>query len=319
MTTVRRVTAGRWRRGSADLLEAHEKHLKTASTRACNILRRQCLWGCNRYVLVRDVWKSVHLPGQTFANATLCLSANTREWLERGQHAVGRLTLGCHGRVAVEAIQGDLGWSAFEALEAQSKITYEVRLRTMDDTRWARKLFRYINIVAIRTQWCARVHTLRQKYGFLTCTDDKAVLSRSAVRTLVRQVENAKWSANAQKKTTMALYCAHKGEISEESLYDNSVGSALLFEARAGALRTLCYRRQFDTDPDVQVALRRVCGSEEETIEHIVLNCSQLTPRPTEDTSLPVALGFESAADQRYHAVSVAKARLRMWWTSVRR
>ena len=270
-------------------------------------------------MLVRDLWKSVHVPGLTFANAILCLSANTREWLERGQRAVGRLALGCHGRVAVEAIQGDMGWSAFEAREAQSKIAYEARLRNMDDTRWARKLFRYINIVGIRTQWCARVQTLRRKYGFLARTEDEAAERKTAIRTLVRQAENAQWSANAQRKTTMALYCEHKGEISAEPLYDNSVGSTLLFEARAGALRTLSYRRHFDADPDVQMALCRVCGSEEETTEHIILKCTQLTPRPTEGTTLPLALGFESSENRRYNAVSVAKARLRMWWTLVRR
>ncbi|KAH7936456.1 hypothetical protein HPB52_023568 [Rhipicephalus sanguineus] len=120
------------------------------------------------------LWKSVHVPGLTFANAILCLSANTREWLERGKRAAGRLALGCHGRVAVEAIQGDIEWSAFEAREAQSKIAYEARLRNMDDTRWDRKLFRYIHIVGIRTQWCARVQTLRRKYGFLARAEDEA-------------------------------------------------------------------------------------------------------------------------------------------------
>ncbi|KAH7963522.1 hypothetical protein HPB52_021289 [Rhipicephalus sanguineus] len=207
--------------------------------------------------LFRDLWKSVHVPGLTLANAILCLSANTREWLERGQRAVGRLALGCHGRVAVEAIQGGMGWSAFEAREAQSKIGYEARLRNMDDTRRARKLFPYTNIVGIRTQWCARAQTLRRKYGFLARTEDEAAERKTAIRTLVRQAENAQWSANAQRKTTMALYCEHKGEISAEPLYDNSVGSTLLFEARAGALRTLSYRRHFDADPDVQMALCR--------------------------------------------------------------
>ncbi|KAH7985249.1 hypothetical protein HPB52_024227 [Rhipicephalus sanguineus] len=122
---------------------------------------------------------------------------------------------------------------------------------------------------------------------------------------VVRQTENAQWSANVQRNTTMVLYCAHKGEISTEPLCDNSVGSMLLFEAQAGALRTLRYRRHFDANPDVQVALCKVCGGEQETTEHIVLKCTQLTPRPTEGTTLPLALGFESTEDRRNDAVSV--------------
>ncbi|KAH7983163.1 hypothetical protein HPB52_009699 [Rhipicephalus sanguineus] len=112
--------------------------------------------------------------------------------------------------------------------------------------------------------WCASVQTLHRKYGFLARTEDEAAERNTAIRTLVRQAENAQWSANAQRKTTMALYCEHKGEISAEPLYDNSVCSTLLFEARAGALRTLSYQRHFDTDPDVQMALCRVCGSDDD-------------------------------------------------------
>lgn len=76
-------------------------------------------------MLVQELWKGVHVPALTFAKAVVCLTAETRAWLKRGQREVGRLALICHRRVAVEAIQGDAGWSSFEAREAKSKIAYE--------------------------------------------------------------------------------------------------------------------------------------------------------------------------------------------------
>ena len=147
--------------------QRHEDRLRQTSQRASSILRRRSLWGCNRYLLVRQLWKSVHVPCLTFANAIICLSSQTREWLERGQREVGRLALGCHGRVALEAIQGDVGWSTYEAREATSKIAYEGRLRFMKDCRWARRMFRYLHFVGLRTQWLKRVYFLRRKYGML--------------------------------------------------------------------------------------------------------------------------------------------------------
>ncbi|KAH7980492.1 hypothetical protein HPB49_016671 [Dermacentor silvarum] len=119
----------------SELLTTHEENLRKTSPRAAKVLRRKSLWGCNRFLIARDMWKSVHIPGLTFANSVVCLSSKTREWLERGQQEVGRLALGCHGRVAVEAIQGDLAWSTYEAREARSKLSYEGRLHPMDDTR----------------------------------------------------------------------------------------------------------------------------------------------------------------------------------------
>lgn len=108
----------------------HQKAL-----RAQCILCHRCLWRCNRFVMVRGLWKIVHMPALTYANAVLCLSAPTREWLERRQRKVGRIALGCHGAVANETLQGDLGWSSVEAREAVSKITYRGRLLYMPRER----------------------------------------------------------------------------------------------------------------------------------------------------------------------------------------
>lgn len=106
----------------------HETALRQAALRSQRIPHRRCMWGCNRFLMVRDQWKLVHVPGLTFANAVICLSPGTREWLERQQREVGRVALGCHSRVANEAVQGDVGWSSFEAREASSKIAYRGRL-----------------------------------------------------------------------------------------------------------------------------------------------------------------------------------------------
>ncbi|KAH7980694.1 hypothetical protein HPB49_018307 [Dermacentor silvarum] len=142
-----------------------EDHLCTASRRAGSVLRRRGLWGFNRYIMVCELWKAVHVPALTFANAIICMSSPTREWLERGQRVVGCLGTGCHGNVANEAIQGDLGWSSFEAREANSKISYDGRLRAMGKHRWARRVFDYITVNGLRTRWMKRLQQLRRKFG----------------------------------------------------------------------------------------------------------------------------------------------------------
>ncbi|KAH7948942.1 hypothetical protein HPB49_003617 [Dermacentor silvarum] len=299
----------------------HEAHLRQSAQRASRILRRQCLWGCSRYLMVRELWKAVHVPGLTFANSTICLTAPTRDWLERGQREVGRLALGCHGRVAVEAIQGDVGWSSFEAREAKSKIAFECRLRNMDDGRWARRVFRYVYLKGIQTQCRARVQFLRRKYGLLNYPETGGARCETAkgVQDHVRETERELWKSAMASKTTLRLYCDNKGTITPEPIYDNSGGSALLFEARAGALRTLDYRSRFDCAPEVQAAVCRVCGSERETAEHLVLNCAKLSPTPKEGTTMPQALGFLDAEGGRcFEGVATTKARLERWWRAVK-
>ncbi|KAL1437228.1 hypothetical protein MTO96_048948 [Rhipicephalus appendiculatus] len=89
-------------------------------------------------------------------------------------------------------------------------------------------------------------------------------------------------------KTTLELYRTYEGTIDTVSLYDNSTGSSLLFEARAGTLQTLMHRKTFDKP--VTSVLYRVCGSKDETTEHIVLECGHIGLPGA--TPLRTALGF---------------------------
>ncbi|KAH6948082.1 hypothetical protein HPB50_022807 [Hyalomma asiaticum] len=125
------------------------------------------------------------------------------------------------------------------------------------------------------------------------------------------------------QKSTLTMYRSHKKAIAAERLYDNGIGSSLLFEARAGALRTLVYRRRYDTSPDDTTAMCRICSAEEEDVEHLVLCCTGLSPRSAEGTDLSTALGFtdsdRSATSDMVDVVSTSKERLRKWWLETRR
>lgn len=59
--------------------DVHEARMRQSSQRAIGTLRKCCLWGFHRYVIVRELWNAVHAPCPTFANAVLCLSMSTRE------------------------------------------------------------------------------------------------------------------------------------------------------------------------------------------------------------------------------------------------
>ena len=207
--------------------------------------------------------------------------------------------------VANEAVQGDLGWSSFEAREASSKIGYDGRLRHMDRGRWAKKLFLYTYMTGVRTRWQKRLYQLEKKYGFFAepVKAPTAEKWEAEVRKRVREREVSLWFEAAQAKSTLLMYTNHKQQIAAETLlYDNSLGSRLLFEARAGALRTLVYRERFDSK--VESTMCRACGKVAETVDHLVLLCECLMPPPMDD--LPVhlvhpdriltdALGFHTA------------------------
>ncbi|KAH7933120.1 hypothetical protein HPB49_008716 [Dermacentor silvarum] len=178
---------------SAVLFGKLEEHVRQASVRTANVLRRRSLRGCNKFVLVRKLWKATHVPMLTFANAIICLSTETHQWLGHGQRGVGRLALGCHGCVAAEAIQGDLGWSSFEAREARSKAAYEGSLRLMNNERWARLVFQYTTLKGVSTQWSRRLSNLCRKFSLFIdpVQEDSERKWSLEVRTRVQEAETS--------------------------------------------------------------------------------------------------------------------------------
>ncbi|KAH7977903.1 hypothetical protein HPB49_003930 [Dermacentor silvarum] len=110
----------------------------------------------------------------------------------------------------------------------------------MNNERWARRVFRYTSLKGVSTQWSRRLYSLCRKFSLFTdpVQEDSERKWSMEVRTRVQEAETSMWQSAMDQKSSLALYRVHKTTISVERLYDNSAGSALLFETRAGALRT---------------------------------------------------------------------------------
>ncbi|KAG0414752.1 hypothetical protein HPB47_008081 [Ixodes persulcatus] len=146
-------------------LAEYDQGVREKALRGQRVLKAKALWSFNRLEVIRGLWKAVTVPGRTFANAVLCSSAATREYLERRQREVGRLALGAHGTTPNEAVQGDVGWSSFEAREAVAKLSFEVRAWDLGQERWVHKMQRCLLYTGAATRWTRRVCVLSNKYG----------------------------------------------------------------------------------------------------------------------------------------------------------
>lgn len=75
------------------------------------------------------------------------------------------MALGVHRGVAIEGIQGELGWSSFEAREATAKLAYEQRAYSLPEDNLVRLVLEYIVYFERRTRWVKRAGRLKAKYG----------------------------------------------------------------------------------------------------------------------------------------------------------
>ncbi|KAH7948517.1 hypothetical protein HPB52_024074 [Rhipicephalus sanguineus] len=205
------------------------------------------------------------------------------------------------------------------------------RLSGLPDGRWAREVYKYVHLRSVRTKWVARTRSLSERYRVeaIRLTAPLQRDTRKKVRESVSAVETERWRESGRAKRALALYWEAKTDIAKEALYDNSRGSGLLCEARSGVLRTRSLRARYTAELDTMCPL---CQGAEETIRHIVLECTGLrlaihdaqnsgtsaqgaTGATNDNSDLARALGFRGSGETpSWEAVEATKRRLECWW-----
>ncbi|CAN7999235.1 unnamed protein product, partial [Ixodes pacificus] len=90
------------------------------------------------FVVVSHRCPHVVMTMQRFGQ--VCYANASHEVKAASQHAHASSIGFAHGKTLTEGVQGDMGWSSFEAREANSKLEFEERLREMDEERWAGRI-----------------------------------------------------------------------------------------------------------------------------------------------------------------------------------
>ena len=96
-------------------------------------------------------------------------------------------------------------------------------------------------------------------------------MSNNELERKIRNWDAVQWLQELEEKSTLDMYKNNKREIREESMYDNTFSSVLLFRARANCLK-LRWRRRFEGESTEC----QLCGNEVETTDHFIAECTRL-------------------------------------------
>ena len=194
---------------------------------------------------------------------------------------------------ANEGVRGDMGWSTFRERHMKATYRYKVRLERMDDSRLARKVYlwngryskwgkrwaRMTNVSGVNiglanrlTEDGVRVYEwlMINRNGEGSEWDVKKW--KTEIDRVVKDVGLRKWRNEMEKKKTLEWY-KEKKVPSYESLYDGSLGSDLLFQARTQCMDVNARNYRWSESGSKEC---QMCDmGEDETVEHVILECEK--------------------------------------------
>ncbi|KAG0411088.1 hypothetical protein HPB47_011775 [Ixodes persulcatus] len=159
-------------------------------------------------------------------------------------------------------------------------------------------MYYHIRYQGSQTGWMKRIKTKDSKYSGGT-TRHLATTEREWARTIRTEVARAgieDWRWTMQRKQSLQLYRKHKKEPAPYPHYRRDRASALLFQARTGSLLTQrCRFELYGEYPNCGL-----CGGDEDTVEHILKQCSSIDQKGQSplQCSVELALGYGDEAEE---------------------
>lgn len=263
-----------------DYLSNHWIKLSEKAKTAIQRLNARTLWSFNRFEVSKVLWKATAVPQLTYCNGVITMPKRLRNLIEVRQRDAGRWALGIpHSTVSKEFIEGELGWSTFDARETMSKTMYFERTNQMDHTRWPKMVLTATEITNTKLKARERLKKLRAVFDLNDLALARSTSGtpmwntfRKDLKTRVEGKLDSTWKKNMESKSTLGVYRRFKETRGlEKGLYDNSRGSRLLALTRAGMLNTRM--RQYAREPSINMNCSK-CGAPE-TDKHVVLECEE--------------------------------------------
>jgi hypothetical protein len=247
----------------SDILAKHKREKELGMLRMVGMMKMVASKNANAYMLIRELWKGVAVPQSLYGYEICKVTKKECEWMDRVQNRVGRIGLGANSFVAVEAIQGEMGWSRYSHRIHRMKANFKARLLNMEDSVWVR----YMYDTFTRSIWRKNLLKIDRLYDLQeTYTDGN---SKIAIRNKIRERAQLEWEAGVGRKVTLGLY-RNKERPKMEEFYDGRWSSMLLFKARTGSLEVNARTYRWNGIGDE-------CGwcnrGEKETVCHMMVEC----------------------------------------------
>lgn len=254
---------------SANYLDLFEQRIINRAAYYFYDIKRRADASFSIYAVGRTLWKSLAVPALTYGLDCLVVRKAVINKLQVYQNKMARVCLRSTSFAAVDALQGECGWSSFDYRVRRSRIATAHRLR-----HGPNQLVHSV-IHAGTSRWMKQVAKDTIFFSIHDVVWPTTKTITEWVKRRANQNETETWITRMREKATLEVY-RYNAEISDKCLlYDNHPGSRLLFQFRTNSFATNKRIGRFENKtPDIFATLCPSCTSwDSEDEAHILVEC----------------------------------------------
>ena len=251
----------------SDCFATHKENLINKAQKLANLMPAVISRSSNRLLVGKTFWKGVALPKLLFSTTVIPMKTNYVQKLQSIENNALRKIFFAPKFTPICALRGEIGISQMKTRLHKNILNFLKHLLTTKNS-----LVQDIcksELEKNYSPWAKQVNKILFEYNL--DTNILLKLNKNNIKEGLTQIDNTTWENAIKEKSSLTLYYEFKKAMKEETIYNNSYASNLLFKCRTNSL-ILNDRNRFQ-NKDTKCA----CGYEKEDLKHFLLDCSLYT------------------------------------------
>jgi len=250
-----------------NIFSRYKKKVKDKALRLSNVTSVVVEKSVSRLIIGKTYWKNVALPSFLHAMNVVSWTGEEMKNLQKIENGAMRKIMSARSYTPICVLRGEIGMSLMETRIIRSRLKYEAYMRTSGNG-----LLKIIleDMESKKHTWCKENEKYRLKIGYGEDKRNNEKIEEYIERKSL-EYDSKKWRDEIDEKASLGIYKMWKSKIEEVGYYEGDYKSKLWFEARSNTLKLRDRMRFVNESTEC-----RLCGAENEDIEHFILDCVEL-------------------------------------------
>ena len=251
-----------------NIFKTQKALMQQKAERMTNMTYNVICKSCNKLMIGKTYWKCLALPSILYGTRVMPLTETEIRKLQTIENGVYRRILSAPRYAPNCTLRGEIGSSLMKSRIMEGHLQF-----TRDALQGSNQLLKTViklRATNTRSKWTKAIKCHLDTLGLTMSA--LGAMKKGDLKSAVREWDYQEWLQELERKSTLFVYKKSKDEIREETVYDNTPASVILYRSRTNTLPLNDRKRHTNGN-----TVCDICGEEEETLSHFILHCSALS------------------------------------------